>query len=137
MVMTTINYNAQYAYDQGAVGIEIPIALIVGDMDVRLNAKVDTGAQYCIFQRDYAEQLRIVVENGIRIEIWTAGRTSFIVYGHEVRMSCLDWEIDTTVYFAEAPGFNRNVVGRTGWLQQFRFGLIDSDSTLYLSHYND
>lgn len=135
--MTTLNFNAQYAYDQTPFGIEIPVVLLVGDLEVRLNAKVDTGAQYCIFQRDYADQLGIVVESGIEIKIWTAGGTSFTVYGHEVRMSCLDWEIDTTVYFAEALGFNRNVVGRTGWLQQFRFGLIDSDSTLYLSHYND
>ena len=132
-----VNYKVWHTYDQSAIGIEIPILLTVGELEVRLNAKVDTGSQYCVFQRDYAEQLGIVVEDGLRIPISTVARTNFTVYGHDVRLSCFGYAIDTMVYFAEAPGFNRNVVGRIGWLQQFRLGLIDSDSTLYLSHYND
>ena len=135
--MTTIDYKARYVYERTSVGIEIPSVLIVGDVEVRLNAKVDTGAEFCIFQRAYAEQLEIDVETGMRESILTAGGTRFTVYGHEVRMCCLEWEFDTFVYFAEAPGFNRNVVGRTGWLQKFRFGLVEADSTLYLSHYDD
>lgn len=135
--MTKIEYQAQYRYDHSDVGIEIPIVLMFGDSEVRLLAKVDTGSQFCIFQRDYAERLGIVVENGIRTSILTAGGTRFDVFGHDVTMSCLEWEFATMVYFAESPGFNRNVVGRTGWLQKCRFALIEYDSMLYLSHYDD
>jgi hypothetical protein len=101
-----------------------------------LGAKVDTGASFCIFQREYAEQLGICIEDGQHIEVSTAtGR--FSVYGHTVILSCLDWEFETTVYFAELAGYTRNVVGRVGWLQHFRLALIDHDATLFLSHYND
>ncbi len=59
------------------------------------------------------------------------------VYGHAVKLSCLEWEFETTVYFAGSEEFHRNVVGRVGWLEHFRLGIIEHDSTLYLSHYDD
>ena len=133
----TLKFNAHYHYDPGEIGIEIPILLLARGRQVRLNAKIDTGAQFCVFQRDYAEQLEIAIESGEKRTIHTAGGTTFTVYGHEVQLSCLDWTFETVVYFAEAAGFNRNVVGRTGWLQQFRLGLIDHESILYLSHHDD
>ena len=62
---------------------------------------------------------------------------SFDAYGHNVTLSCFEWELETIVYFAAHEGFTRNVVGRSGWLQQFRLALIDHDSMLFLSHYDD
>ena len=41
------------------------------------------------------------------------------------------------VYFAAPADFSRSVVGRSGWLQHFRLGLIDYDTMLLLSHYDD
>ncbi len=41
------------------------------------------------------------------------------------------------VYFAAPPDFPRSVVGRIGWLQHFRLGLIDHDTALFLSHHDD
>lgn len=100
-------------------------------------AKVDTGASFCIFQRDYAEQVGITsVESGVYQPVSTA-TGSFDAYGHALVIGCLDWEFETTVYFAAPPGYSRNVVGRVGWLQHFRLGLIDHDSLLLLSHYDD
>jgi len=40
------------------------------------------------------------------------------------------------VFFPAAREIQRNVLGRQGWLQQFRVALIDYDSVLHLSHYN-
>jgi len=54
-----------------------------------------------------------------------------------VTLSCFDWEFETMVYFAARDEFTRNVVGRSGWLQYFRLGLIDHDAILFLSHYDD
>ena len=135
--METLTFRSKYDYAQSIVGIEIPIILKAdGARPVRFLAKVDTGASFCIFQRDYAEQLGIEVENGLHQVVGTAtGR--FDVFGHTVTIACLDWEFETTVYFAALPEYSRNVVGRAGWLQRFRLGLIDHDSVLLLSDYDD
>jgi hypothetical protein len=99
-------------------------------------AKVDTGATYCIFERDYADALGIEVEAG-RMEHISTATGSFPVYGHTVVMRCLDWSVETMVYFARSPEFSRNVLGQIGWLDHFRIGLVHHDSMMYLSHYDD
>lgn len=133
----TLTFLAKYDYSRTPAGIDIPIMLSVdGARFVRLLAKVDTGASFCIFQREYAEQLGIEVESGQR-EVVNTATGSFDVYGHPVRLTCLDWEFDTTVYFAEPREFGRNVVGRRGWLQRFRLGLIEHDAVLFLSEHDD
>ncbi len=135
--MQTLTFRSTYNYSGSAVGIEIPISLRVDTgRTVRLLAKVDTGASFCIFQRDYAEQLGIDVESGTHERVITAAG-SFDAYGHRLMLSCLDWEFEATVYFAKPPDFPRNVVGRSGWLQYFRLAVIDHDSILHLSQYDD
>lgn len=135
--METLSFQVRYAYRESTAGIEVPIMLsISGAQPVRLIAKVDTGASFCIFQREYAEQLGIAVESGTYQRVGTASGW-LVAYGHDVTLSCFDWQFDTTVYFAELSTFTRNVVGRSGWLQQFRLGLIDHDTALFLSHYDD
>jgi hypothetical protein len=54
-----------------------------------------------------------------------------------VTLSTLNFEFDTMVYFAAEERFRRNVLGRRGWLEQVRIGLIDYDGALYVSQYND
>lgn len=72
---------------------------------MRFLAKVDTGASFCIFQRDYAEELAIDVESGQHQEVHTA-TGHFATYGHTVALGCLDWEFETIVYFAISAEFN-------------------------------
>jgi hypothetical protein len=136
-VLDTLTFLTKRSYSASQSGIEVPIGLLLDDSrSVWLLAKVDTGASFCIFQKDYAVQLGIDVESGLHKVVATpTGRLD--VYGHAVRLSCFEWEFETTVYFAASEGFIRNVVGRVGWLEHFRLGLIDHDSTLYLSRYED
>jgi len=134
----TLTFRSRHDYSSSVVGIDIPVGLKIGDgRSVRLLAKVDTGAANCIFQRDYAEQLGIDVESGERKTFGTAVGSRFDAYGHTVTLSCLDWEFEAVVYFAVPRDYSRNVVGRSGWLDRFRLGLIDHDLTLFLSHYDD
>jgi hypothetical protein len=135
--METLSYRSTHSYDRAAIGIEIPIRLSFGEQEVRLTAKLDTGASFCIFQRDYAEHLGIEVESGLPTRIATPAGGVFLAYGHILRLSCLEWEIETTVYFAESLSFNRNVLGRDGWLQHFRIGVVHANAMLYLSHNDD
>lgn len=135
--METLTFRSRYDYSRSDVGIEVPVSLRVdGARSVRLLAKVDTGASFCIFQRDYADQLGIHVESGLHKVVATA-TGQFDAYGHTLILSCLDWEFEATVYFAGGLDYQRNVLGRSGWLQHFRLALVDHDAMLLLSHYDD
>jgi hypothetical protein len=133
----TLSFAVKYKYSTSVSGIEVPIGLKIDEArQVRFLAKVDTGAADCIFQRDYAERLGINVESGSHKTFYTAAG-SLEAYGHTVLLSCFDWEFEAMVYFAASSEHPRNVVGRSGWLQQFRLAIIEHDTVLFLSHYND
>ncbi|MEP7363341.1 MAG: hypothetical protein ABI972_08810 [Acidobacteriota bacterium] len=135
--MDTLEFRTKHKYSSSASGIEVEVGLNLGpDQPIRLLAKIDTGASFCIFQRDYAEHMGIEVESGVPLRIGTA-TGGFDAFGHTVILSCFDWTFETTVYFAEPREFNRNVLGRQGWLENFRMAIIDHDSLLYLSKYDD
>jgi hypothetical protein len=135
--VTDLAFAFTYDYSLSKLGIEIPIRMWSRpERKVLLSAKVDTGAEYCVFERAYAERLGIEVETGEFKPMSTAtGR--FDTFGHHLTLACFDWEVESTVYFAAEEGFRRNVVGLNGWLDKFRFGLVHQDSRLYLSHYDD
>jgi hypothetical protein len=40
------------------------------------------------------------------------------------------------VYFFADERINKNLLGRTGWLDRIRLGLIDHDCELYVAAYN-
>jgi hypothetical protein len=112
------------------------VALRYAGRETDFFARVDTGAAFCIFQRLHAETVGIAVESGtpMRISTVTGG---FRAYAHRVALGVLGIEVEATVYFAEDPAMPRDVLGQTGWLDRMRFGLVDHDRQLYLSHYDD
>ncbi len=130
-------FNFMHEYDTEAVGITIPVGLIVGQKQVLIpNAKLDTGASFCIFQRVYGESLGLDIEKGEKETISTP-MGIFSAYGHEVLLFALGLQLDAMVYFTTMQGFNRNVLGRHGWLQQLRVAIIDYDGKLFVSRYED
>jgi hypothetical protein len=50
-------------------------------------------------------------------------------------MSILGEEFEASVCFAENPSFNRNVLGRHGFLDRVVIGIIDYEGALYLKRY--
>lgn len=130
----SIEFTAFYRYTS-ADGIEVPVELCAGGQKVALIAKLDTGAAYCIFERRYAEELGLDVESG-RVQRFRTMAGSFLAYEHEVTIHTLGIEFSAVVFFAEDPGFNRNFLGRTGWLDRLRVGIIDYDRLLFVSGYD-
>lgn len=130
----SLNFEQLYLYDTDRVGITISIELRLLELAVTFDAHVDTGASFCIFQRQYGEALGIDIESGERVVVGTATGT-FIVYGHMVTLSTVGLEFDAMVFFASHEGFSRNVLGRNGWLNKVRFGLIEYEGKLFLSQY--
>ena len=98
---------------------------------VAIEAKVDTGSKFCIFQPRYAFLLGFDLKAGLRETIRTAAG-HFTAFGHEVTLTVSDIEWDTLVYFAEMENFPVNVVGRVGFLDHLQVGLVDYEQLLYL-----
>lgn len=131
-----LSFRTEYAYPTGDTGILVPVHLSLGDQFVDFDARLDTGASFCIFNRGYAEALGIDVEAGQPVQVGTATGT-FDAYGHTLTLTTLGLGFDAMVYFARDATFNRNVLGRRGWLDRVRLGLIDYDGKMYLSRYDD
>ncbi|MEK7830754.1 MAG: hypothetical protein AAB401_06675 [Acidobacteriota bacterium] len=134
--MGSLAFRKNYSYDLNQPGITVPVYLSLGETRIELHAKVDCGASACIFARGHGELLGLNIESGTPEYFGTAtGR--FKAYGHPITLSVLEFEFDSVVYFAEDPAFTREVLGRQGWLDRLRFGLVDYEGKLYLSDYND
>ena len=123
-------------YDYGTDAIIIPVILRLGNAAARTDAYLDTGATFCVFKRSLAEPLGLEVETGEPLRLSTV-TGSFDAYGHMLTLETLGYSFDVTVYFAAHETFTRNVLGRRGWLDQVRLGLVEYESKLYLGRYNE
>ncbi len=131
----SLEFEKTYDYSLYEIGITVPVRLRYAEIDVEFAAKIDTGSTYCIFQRLHGELLGFDIESGISTTIGTATGT-FRAFGHELTLSVLGIETVSTVYFAENEYFDRNVLGRIGWLDRVKLGLIEREGKLFLSEYD-
>lgn len=129
-------FSTLQEYDPAQSGIEVEVVLSTAETSQRIAAKLDTGATFCIFQREYGEALGLDIESG-RPEWMGTATGTFLTYGHPVTLSALGLEFNVMVYFAAQYDFSRNVLGRYGWLQQVRIGLVDYEGKLYISAYDE
>lgn len=129
-----LEFDFVHNYSIFEVGIAVKTVLSNGDLNVDVEAKIDTGSTYCIFERHHGEGLNLEIENGIPVYLSTA-TGSFRAFGHELTLTVLGIETVSTVYFAESEYFDRNVLGRIGWLDRVKLGLIEREGKLFLSEY--
>jgi hypothetical protein len=130
------NFRLKHSYDTAKTGISVPVELSDGSNVVQIEAKLDTGASFCIFERTYAEMLRLSLESGTPVLVSTANST-FQAFGHWLKMDVLGLQFDAMVYFASDERIRRNVLGRRGFIDQLRLCLIEHDGELYVSRYDD
>lgn len=130
------SFRAAHTYDALPSGITLPITIRSGSTEILVDVKLDPGSTFCIFQPSIGRKLGFEIERGLVERIGTV-TGSFSVYGHEATLIVLGIETTATVYFAAEEHFPINVLGRVGWLDRVRLGLVDYESRLYLSDYND
>jgi hypothetical protein len=129
----SLGFDAAHRYSSSD-GIDVRTGSSVGNRKVELLARLDTGAAHCIFERKYAEALGLEVESG-RAPRFRSMAGSFVAYEHEVTLHPLGIEFSAAVFFAEDPAFHKSFVGRTGWLDRLRVGIVDYDRMLFLGAY--
>lgn len=131
-----LDFEKLLRYDAAESGITVGINLAFSDKKVSFPAKIDTGSGLCIFERKYGEELGLEIENGLFQRIGTATGT-FTAFGFRVLLEIEGFQFESLVYFAEDKNIRRNVLGRRGWLELVKVGLIDYEGKLYLSRYSD
>lgn len=133
--MPRLEFSHQRSYAPGVEGIALPVVLTNGGESVDILAFVDTGASNCLFEREHADLLNLEIETGDPKTFWTAtGRVE--TFGHTVELEVLGLKVESMVYFFADEHIHRNLLGRTGWLDRVRFGLVDHDLELYLADYD-
>ena len=134
--MYQLEFTAAHFYGSERDGISVPVLLESGTNSVRVAASIDTGATFCLFRNELAEALGLDLANAASRRFRTAAG-SFEAFGHDVEITVLGITIFSTVCFFADASINKNVLGRVGWLDRFRVGLVDHDRALYMAAYND
>ncbi len=133
---TTLTFAATLPYPDSVAGIVIPVRLSYQGVTNKFPAKVDPGAEVCLFKHEVGRKLGIPIEQGLPITLSTL--TGLLdAFGHEVTLQTGELIFQSTVYFAKSPNLPRNLLGRRGWLRNLKLALIDYDNLLYLSAYDD
>ena len=130
----SLEFDNTHKYTEATDGINVPITLAIGSQSVDLLAKLDTGAAHCIFERKYAEMLGMEVDSG-RLQRFRTVAGSFAAYQHEITIQTLGIEFSAVVFFAQDSTFNRNFLGRSGWLDRLRIAIVDYDRLLFVGPY--
>jgi len=128
MYQLSFTHTHSYAGRDGT--ITLPVVLRSGARLVDLVASLDTGAPYCLFESGYAGELGLDLASGVSMRFRTAN-SNFDAYGHEVEIDVLGITSHSFVYFFAERSVRKNVLGRGGWLDRVRVGLVDHDRELY------
>ena len=134
-MITQLTFNEELRYADDPAGITFPTLISYGGKTLRASAKVDCGADVCLFSREIGEELGLQVEQGIPKTL-NLLNSSLEAFGHEVVIQTSDLIFQSVIYFAKYPGLPRNILGRQGWLRNIRLAIIDYDNLLYLSPYD-
>lgn len=134
MAKYSLDFDTLIEYEATDSGITVDTVIGFSDIKVAFPAKIDTGSTLCIFERVHAEKLGLHVGSGIKQRVSTATGV-FTTFGFRLGLTVADIEFDSLVYFAEDVSIRRNVLGRRGWLELVRIGMVDYERRIYLSPY--
>lgn len=132
--LSTLDFDKECRYEESPTRILLPVRLIDGDHSVELRARLDTGAADCIFDSSYAEVLGL---RGAGIERQYRTVTgSFKAVGHEVMMETLGHRWPALVFFCQMGNPSSAFLGRRGWLDHVRLGVVHYEQRLFLGQYS-
>ena len=130
--MHQLAFAIAHSYARRDASIAVPVVLRSGSRFVDLVANLDTGAAHCLFENAYAAELGLDLTSGALMRFRTAN-SSFDAYGHEIEIDVLGIVTHLVLFFFAEPSIRKNVLGRGGWLDRVRLGLVDHDRAVYLS----
>ncbi len=128
--LSSLEFDADFGYEESATGILLPVRLIHDGRSVELSARLDTGAADCLFDRYYADILELPATGLERTYRTVTG--SFQAFGHEVTIETLGLRWSAMVFFHGIGNPAHSFVGRRGWLDRVRLGIVHRERRLFL-----
>ena len=119
-----LEFDLTHSYGSEVDGIAVPIILRSGNAAAWLTAKIDTGASHCLFERGQGEILDLNIESGER-KFFSTVSGHVETFGHLVQIEALGVIVDSMVYFFANEAITKSVLGRSGWLDRIRIGIVD------------
>jgi hypothetical protein len=95
-----LTFSDEYHYREHPDGITLFVTLKYGGREIGTVAKVDTGAEVCIFSREEGVDLGLQIEQGLPLRLNSLGG-SFEAYGHEITIQTGEMAFQSIVYFAK------------------------------------
>jgi len=133
---TQLNFSTSYRYSDLEDGLTLPVLLSRNGLTQQTTAKVDTGAEVCLFSNALGVRLGLQVESGLYTALDSLGGP-LEAFGHEVILQSCGMAFPSFVYFAKYAGLRRNLLGRQGWLRQLRIAVVDYENLIYLNRYDE
>ena len=134
--LISLEFDADLEYEATSAGILVPIRLVHGDRSLELLARLDTGASDCLFDRFYSDVLGLPdSDSGVEREYRTV-TGSFKAFGHEVTVETLGLQWSALVFFHAMGNPAHAFVGRRGWLDHVRLGIVHYEQRLFLGQYS-
>jgi hypothetical protein len=128
--LSSLDFDSDFEYEETSAGILIPIRLVHNGRSVELRARLDTGASDCLFDRYYADILDLP-DVGVERSYRTV-TGSFQAFGHEVTIETLGLRWSALVFFHAMGNPAHSFVGRRGWLDRVRLGIVHQNRKLFL-----
>ena len=117
--LSSLDFDADFGYDESAAGILVPIRLIHGDSQRGVD-------------RFYADILGLP-DAGLERRYRTV-TGSFQAFGHQVTVETLGLQWSALVFFHALGNPAHSFIGRRGWLDRVRLGIVHRERRLFLGH---
>ena len=133
--MPTVDFDIVHVYDdEGEDNIPVEVILnLPGDLPVAIDAIIDTGASFSVFDKSVAELLEIDIPSGEEITLRTASNEEFVAYKHPVDLEFLGIRLNATVAFCPDWEDVENLLGMEGFLEHLTFGLKHAERTVLVT----
>src|SRR5262245_33179425 len=87
-----LTFTEEFVYDDDPSGVTIPVMLSYGATDILVSAKVDTGAQVCLFSHEDGLKLGIPVEQVFSLG-WTVSAARSRLLATKLQFKPANWRV--------------------------------------------
>lgn len=126
-------YRFPYQRVSGRPSPVVTVRLFRDKGQADVDAYVDSGAFYSVFQPYVAQRLGIDIETGLRRGVILGDGRLITIYLHRVGLRLGDEHLSATIGFSRELGIGFNLLGRYSIFDKLMFCFNDHQRTLYVS----
>ncbi len=112
-----------------------PLTLHKLNNSIPVDALVDSGADFCFFNASVADDLKILIESGIKRQVNTpAGKIT--VYMHQIEIQLFERKINCLIAFSKEYKFSLNILGRLNFFEAHEITFKEKEKKINIKELN-